>query len=60
MGNLGQDQDASVGNRILGSTGGHWETISASFSISFGSGLEVPSQYASVVQFMTKISFIKV
>ena len=27
----------------LGSTGGHWETISGSFSIPFGSGSEVPS-----------------
>ena len=31
-----------------GSTGGHWETISGSFSIPFGNGLEVPSQYPAV------------
>ena len=30
----------------LGSTRGHWETVSGSFFISFGNGLEVPSQYA--------------
>ena len=50
MGNLWQDQDAYVGNRIgpnsttyIGITEGHWETISGSFSIPFGSGSEVPS-----------------
>ena len=33
----------------LGITGGHWETISGSFSIPFGSGLEVQSQYAPII-----------
>ena len=32
----------------VGSTGGHWETISGSFSIPFGNGLEGPSQYPAV------------
>ena len=32
----------------IGSTGGHWETNSGSFSIPFGNGLEVPSQYPAV------------
>ena len=56
MENLRQDQDASAGNRIgpnsttlIGSTGGHWETIGGSFSIPFGSGLEVQSQYAPII-----------
>ena len=32
-----------------GSTGGHWETISGSFSIPFGSGLKVQSQCAPII-----------
>ena len=32
----------------VGSTGGHWETISGSFSIPFGNGWEGPSQYPAV------------
>ena len=35
----------------LGSIWGHWETVSGSFLIPFGSGLEVPSQYASNFSF---------
>ena len=35
----------------LGSTGGHWETVSGIFSIPFVSGLEVPSYYASNFSF---------
>ena len=33
----------------VGSTGGHWETISGSFSIPFGSGLKVQSQCAPII-----------
>ena len=33
----------------VGSTGDHWETISGSFSISFGSKLEVQSQCAPFI-----------
>ena len=58
VGNLWQDQDASVGNQIgpnwtkfdhVGTTGGNWETISGSFSISFRSKLEVQSQCAPLL-----------
>ena len=37
--------------RPLREYGGHWEMICGSFSIPFGSGLEVPSQYVSTFPF---------
>ena len=44
-----QDQDASVGYQIgpnlTTNTGGHWETMSSSFSISFGSSKSVYAFY---------------
>ena len=33
----------------LGSTGGHWEIISGSFSVPFGSELEFQSQRAHII-----------
>ena len=70
VGNLWQDQDASHRNRIgstdrVGSTGGHWETVTGSYLVPFGSGLGFqvsmrPFFHKFFVQVMKKISFSQV